>query len=79
MGGRSSLLRGQAGSSGHIEKQTLQSPTQSLYLLPSTPSRAPSVSFLFELQCKSKNHKALMQISGANRCLGTRKLQGFIN
>ena len=36
MGGRSSLLRGQAESSGHIEKQTLQAPTLSLYLLLST-------------------------------------------
>ncbi|XP_070235351.1 calcium and integrin-binding family member 4 isoform X5 [Bos mutus] len=38
-----------------------------------------TVSFLFELQCKSKKHRAFMQISGANRCLGTRKLQGFIS
>lgn len=55
------------------------SPTLSLYLPLPHLSRSPGrVSFLLELKYKSKKCKAFMQISSANRCLETHKLQVFI-
>lgn len=63
-----------------IKEQTLPVPHIVLYPPPLPSLQGPFQHFPSSLSSSTKNKKqsAFMQISHANRCLGTHKLQGFI-